>query len=197
MDSRTVRSDRQPAWHLAAGAAVMLAALACTTPALAQATSAGSPSVMQAANDQGAPARRHAFDDVPATPLPWSQLDAQQQAFLAPLRNQWNQFPPHRQRHLAIRVQRWLQLPPPAQSRIQQRLARWAQMTPQQRMQAARNARAFQNMSPEDRQRVADVFHRFQSLTPEQKQALRAKFRQMRQEREAGAQPADARQAPP
>jgi len=118
-------------------------------------------------------------------PLPWSQLDAQQRAFLGPLKSHWDQLPPMRQQRIAARVQRWTQLPPERQAQIRGNIARFAQMSPEQRREAARGERNFQAMAPEDRQRVMEARRRFlESLTPEQRQALREKFRAEREARQ-------------
>lgn len=118
-------------------------------------------------------------------PLPWSQLDARQRAFLGPLRAHWDQLPPMRQQRIAARVQHWTQLPPERQAQIRENIARFAQMSPEQRREAARGERNFQAMAPQDRQRVMEARRRFlESLTPEQRQALREKFRAEREARQ-------------
>lgn len=186
---RSIGTCRQRARRLRLLLAMLLTGIALVGTAMAAPPTPGNPdnaTMGETLNPFGPDANGNGRDArVATTPLPWNQLNAQQQAFLRPLQSQWDQLPPRRQQRMVGNVEHWSQLPPERQAQIQQRISHWAQMTPQQRQQAARNARRFQNMSPEDRQRVAEVFHRFQQLTPEQKQALREKFRRMRQQPDA------------
>jgi len=112
-----------------------------------------------------------------AAPVAWNALSPQQQAQLAPLRDQWDQLPSKRQQQLSGNAQRWATLPPDRQQDIHERLQRWANMTPQQREQLRQNMRAFKQMSPQERAKVKQAFQQFQSLPPEQRRALREQWR--------------------
>lgn len=117
--------------------------------------------------------------DSPRAPLAWSNLGAEQQRMLAPVRNQWHQLRPARQHHLAANARHWATLPPAHQKRIQERLTRWASMSPSQRHQLRQNARAFHNLTPEERVKVSEAFKKFQSLPPEQRRELRQRWHAM------------------
>src|SRR5581483_6647383 len=69
----------------------------------------------------GAPMLAHAQSAQSAnadTPIAWNALSPQQQAQLAPLRDQWDQLPAKRQQQLSSNAQRWAALPPDRQQDI-------------------------------------------------------------------------------
>lgn len=108
--------------------------------------------------------------------IAWTQLTADEQELLAPVRDQWQQLPPAQQMRLRRKADRWQDMTPERREIAKQRLTRFAEMTPEQRAAARERYRAFQQLSPEQKKRVRNAFHRFQELSPDERRALRERF---------------------
>jgi hypothetical protein len=99
----------------------------------------------------------------------WSQLTAEQQQILAPIRGEWESFDAVRKRKWIGIAQRYPKLTADEQARLQRRMQDWAALSPDARRAA--------------RERYRDV----EQLPADERQALIEKWEQYKQSREEAA----------
>ncbi|TMH28089.1 MAG: DUF3106 domain-containing protein, partial [Betaproteobacteria bacterium] len=69
----------------------------------------------------------------------WAELTAEQQATLAPLKNDWDTLEPERRQKWIQIAKRYPRMKPLEQERVQRRMQAWANLSPEQRRQAREN----------------------------------------------------------
>lgn len=114
------------------------------------------------AGAQGAPAKKN-----PA----WSELSAEHQHILAPLKAEWNSLEPARKRKWLGIARRYPKMSPQAQERVQKRMEKWASLTPEQRRQVRERYREIARKSAQTR-RLREQWAKYQALPPEERSRL-------------------------
>ncbi len=107
-----------------------------------------------------------------AAPLAWDALKPEEQALLAPLKEQWPQLSEARQQRWRGVAADYSQKPAADQQRLQQRLKEWGQLSPEERHKARANYRAAREQHPEHAERN-QRWSEYQKLSPEEKARLR------------------------
>lgn len=102
----------------------------------------------------------------------WHELNAQQQAILAPLADDWDGM-------AAVSRQKWLgissrydRLSADEQSRLQARMRDWARLNPDERSRAREHYRALQQLPAERRSNLHAEWERYQNLPLEGRRQL-------------------------
>ncbi|MEX3605479.1 MAG: DUF3106 domain-containing protein [Burkholderia sp.] len=108
---------------------------------------------------------------VPASPLSWARLGAQQHEALAPFERQWNGFSDARKRKWLRIAARFTKMSTEEQKRLHERMTQWANMTTEEQRVARENYRASQDLPAQARERA---WKDYQMLPPEQKAKLAA-----------------------
>ena len=102
----------------------------------------------------------------------WAELTAEQQATLAPLKNDWDTLEPERRQKWIQIAKRYPRMKPLEQERVQRRMQTWANLSPEQRRQARENykqlAKAKRPANKDLRQAWAD----YQALPPQERESL-------------------------
>lgn len=106
-------------------------------------------------------------------PPQWSQLTPQQQAILAPLKNDWDGFKPQRRKKWLGIAKRYPALAPEKQQRIQSRMKRWASLTPEERNAARARFRKRDRKTPEQREAHRNKWEQYQALPESEKRKFR------------------------
>jgi Spy/CpxP family protein refolding chaperone len=100
----------------------------------------------------------------------WTDLSAEHQQILAPLKNDWEQITPDRRRNWIGIAKRYPTMKPEAQQRVQRRMQAWAKLTPEQRKQARENYRRISKVPPDKRGDLKQQWSDYQSLPPQERQ---------------------------
>ena len=103
----------------------------------------------------------------------WSQLTADQQRILAPLRDDWVNIEPARREKWVQIAKRYPSMTPAQQARLEARMRQWAAMSPEERAQVRERYRKLQDMPPEKREEIRRKWREYESLTDEEKDTLR------------------------
>ena len=102
----------------------------------------------------------------------WAELTAEQQATLAPLKNDWDTLDLERRQKWIQIAKRYPRMKPLEQERVQRRMQTWANLSPEQRRQARENykqlAKAKRPANKDLRQAWAD----YQALPPQERESL-------------------------
>jgi len=88
----------------------------------------------------------------------WTNLSANEQQALSPLKRDWAQLDPPRQRKWLEVASRFPAMPAEERSRIQDRMTQWAAMTPAQRSSARLQFQEARQLSPDERQTKWDAY---------------------------------------
>lgn len=151
------------------GAATVLIALL-----VVGAVGAALPNPAQAQSATRAPVNAPSTPQGPA----WSQLNAGQQAALAPLQQDWAMIDaPRKQKWLELAA-RFPQMSGDEQARVQRRMAEWARMSPEQRGEARLNYQQARQLPLEERQ---SRWEAYRSLPPERRKELAAQAGSLKQ----------------
>lgn len=103
----------------------------------------------------------------------WSQLKADEQRVLAPLKDDWDQLDAQRKRNWLGVAKRYPTMKPEEQARMQERMAAWA------------------SLSPEQRRAARDTYRRQAQLPPERRETLPRKWEEYQQSSQPAARSAD------
>jgi hypothetical protein len=110
----------------------------------------------------------------------WSQLPAEQQQILAPIRDEWESFDPVRKRKWIGIAQRYPKLSADEQTRLQRRMQDWAALSPDARRAARERYRDFEQLPADERQALIEMWEQ---------------YNQSREEAEAAAKEAASKEA--
>lgn len=109
-----------------------------------------------------------AFAAAPHNKQPdWLQLTPEQQQVLAPLASDWNNFDERRRTKWLLLAKRYSKMKPEEQQRLQTQMKDWSELTPEQRRIARENYKKLVKQPPEKREAVKQKWQEHQ----QQKQA--------------------------
>lgn len=108
----------------------------------------------------------------------WNNLNAAQQAALAPLQPEWNKLDGFRKEKWLELANKYQKMPPEEQARIQERMRDWVRLSPEQRRTARQNYRRVKKLPPEQR---SAQWEQYQQLPDEKKKQLAASASTKRQ----------------
>jgi hypothetical protein len=101
----------------------------------------------------------------------WSELSAEHQRILAPLKPEWDSLGPARKRKWLGIAQRYPEMTAQAQERVHKRMAKWASLTPEQRRQVRERYREIARKSAKTR-KLREQWAKYQALPPEERSRL-------------------------
>ena len=102
----------------------------------------------------------------------WSQLKPEQQAILAPLREDWEHLEPQRKLNWVGIARRYPKMTAEEQARVQERMQGWARLTAEQRHAARDFFRRQEQLPPEKKQVVRQKWEEYQQLPEEKRREL-------------------------
>ncbi len=97
----------------------------------------------------------------------WSQLTAEQQQILAPIRDEWESFDAVRKRKWVGIAQRYPTLSADAQTRLQRRMQEWAGLSPDARRAARERYRDFEQLPADERQALIEKWEQYKQSRDE------------------------------
>ena len=97
----------------------------------------------------------------------WAQLTPEQQQVLAPLESDWKNFEDRRRKKWLLLAKRYPTMKPEEQQRLQTQMRDWVKLTPEQRRIARENYKKLAKQPPEKREAVKQKWQEDQ----QQKQA--------------------------
>lgn len=102
----------------------------------------------------------------------WAELTAEQQATLAPLKNDWDTLEPERRQKWIQIAKRYPRMKPLEQERVQRRMQIWANLSPEQRRQARENYKQLaKSKRPADKD-LRQAWAEYQALPPQERDSL-------------------------
>ena len=103
----------------------------------------------------------------------WAELTAEQQATLAPLKNDWDTLELERRQKWIQIAKRYPRMKPLEQERVQRRMQAWANLSPEQRRQAREN---YKHLAKTPRQApnkdLRQAWAEYQALSPYERESL-------------------------
>ena len=103
----------------------------------------------------------------------WAELTAEQQATLAPLKNDWDTLELERRQKWIQIAKRYPRMKPLEQERVQRRMQTWANLSPEQRRQAREN---YKHLAKTPRQApnkdLRQAWAEYQALSPYERESL-------------------------
>jgi len=103
----------------------------------------------------------------------WSQLSADEQRILAPLKDDWPNIEQGRREKWVGIARRYDSLSPQQRDRLQTRMRQWAALSPEERAQVRERYKQLKEMPPEKRDEIRRKWREYDSLTEEEKDTLR------------------------
>lgn len=97
----------------------------------------------------------------------WSQLSAEQQQILAPIRDEWESFDAVRKRKWIGIAQRYPRLSADEQARLQRRMQDWAALNPDARRAARERYRDFEQLPADERQALIEKWEQYKQSREE------------------------------
>lgn len=97
----------------------------------------------------------------------WSQLTAEQQQILAPIRGEWESFDAVRKRKWVGIAQRYPKLSADEQARLQRRMQDWAALSPDARRAARERYRDFEQLPADERQALIEKWEQYKQSRDE------------------------------
>lgn len=102
----------------------------------------------------------------------WAELTAEQQATLAPLKNDWDTLEPERRQKWIQIAKRYPRMKPLEQERVQRRMQIWANLSPEQRRQARENYKQLAKAPRPGNKDLRQAWAEYQALPPQQRESL-------------------------
>ena len=102
----------------------------------------------------------------------WAELTAEQQATLAPLKNDWDTLEPERRQKWLQIAKRYPRMKPLEQERVQRRMQTWANLSPEQRRQARENYKRIAKSPRPEKKSLRDQWAEYQALPPHERENL-------------------------
>ncbi len=102
----------------------------------------------------------------------WAELTAEQQAILAPLKNDWDTLEPERRQKWIGIAKRYPRMKPLEQERVQRRMQVWANLSPEQRRQARENYKQLAKASRPANKDLRQAWAEYQALPPQERESL-------------------------
>ena len=102
----------------------------------------------------------------------WAELTAEQQATLAPLKNDWDTLEPERRQKWIQIAKRYPRMKPLEQERVQRRMQTWANLSPEQRRQARENYKQLAKARRPANKDLRQAWAEYQALPPQERESL-------------------------
>ena len=102
----------------------------------------------------------------------WAELTAEQQATLAPLKNDWDTLEPERRQKWIQIAKRYPRMKPLEQERVQRRMQMWANLSPEQRRQARENYKQLAKAKRPANKDLRQAWAEYQALPPQERENL-------------------------
>jgi len=102
----------------------------------------------------------------------WAELTAEQQATLAPLKNDWDTLEPERRQKWIQIAKRYPRMKPLEQERVQRRMQIWANLSPEQRRQARENYKQLAKAARPANKNLRQAWAEYQALPPQERESL-------------------------
>ena len=102
----------------------------------------------------------------------WAELTAEQQAILAPLKNDWDTLEPERRQKWLQIAKRYPRMKPLEQERVQRRMQTWANLSPEQRRQARENYKQLAKSKRPANKDLRQAWAEYQALAPQERESL-------------------------
>jgi hypothetical protein len=102
----------------------------------------------------------------------WAELTAEQQATLAPLKNDWDTLEPERRQKWIQIAKRYPRMKPLEQERVQRRMQMWANLSPEQRRQARENYKQLAKAKRPANKDLRQAWAEYQALPPQERESL-------------------------
>ena len=111
-------------------------------------------------------------------PLPWTELDQEEQRILGKAQPNWDQYPVERQQKLLAGARKWQSLSAAERRTMGRNLAKLKQMDPARREKVLQRLQKFKSLPANERARLRDSFTAYQRLPAQRRQQLREQWRQ-------------------
>jgi len=102
----------------------------------------------------------------------WAELTAEQQATLAPLKNDWDTLDLERRQKWIQIAKRYPRMKPLEQERVQRRMQIWANLSPEQRRQARENYKQLAKAQRPANKDLRQAWAEYQALPPQERESL-------------------------
>ena len=102
----------------------------------------------------------------------WAELTAEQQAILAPLKNDWDTLEPERRQKWIQIAKRYPRMKSLEQERVQRRMQVWANLSPEQRRQARENYKQLAKARRPANKDLRQAWAEYQALPPQERESL-------------------------
>ena len=102
----------------------------------------------------------------------WAELTAEQQATLAPLKNDWDTLEVERRQKWLQIAKRHPKMTQLEQERVQRRMQLWANLSPEQRRQARENYKRIAKSPRPEKKSLRDQWAEYQALPPHERENL-------------------------
>ena len=102
----------------------------------------------------------------------WAELTAEQQAVLAPLKNDWDTLEPERRQKWIQIAKRYPRMKPLEQERVQRRMQTWAALSPEQRRQARETYKQLAKSKRPPSKDLRQAWAEYQALPPQERESL-------------------------
>jgi 2-hydroxychromene-2-carboxylate isomerase len=102
----------------------------------------------------------------------WAELTAEQQAILAPLKNDWDTLEPERRQKWIGIAKRYPRMKPLEQERVQRRMQMWANLSPEQRRQARESYKQLAKSKRPANKDLRQAWAEYQALPPQERESL-------------------------
>jgi CHASE3 domain sensor protein len=112
-------------------------------------------------------------------PIPWQQLNQQDQQILQRFSDRWDELPADRQQRLLNGARQWANMNQEERQQAQQRFQQWRQLPPDQQQRLRERFQRFRQLPPEQREAIRNARQWFQTLPPERRKEMREKWRNM------------------
>ena len=113
------------------------------------------------------------------SPVPWSQLNQQEQETLHRFSDRWDQLPPERQQRLLNGARLWSNMDQEERQQARQRFHEWRQLPQDQQQHLRQRYERFRQLPPEKQEAIRKARQWFRSLPQERRQAMREQWKNM------------------
>lgn len=114
-------------------------------------------------------------------PIPWEQLNQQEQGVLQRFSSEWDRMPAVRQQRLLNGARQWSNMNSDERDQARQRFQQWQQMKPDEQARLREGFDRFRRLPLEQREAIRNARQWFRSLPPERRKEMREQWRNMSQ----------------
>ena len=112
-------------------------------------------------------------------PVPWNQLNQQEQDVLQRFSDHWDQLPAERQQRLLNGARLWSNMDREEREQARERFQEWRQLPPEQQQQLRQRFERFRQLPPGKQEAIRKARQWFRSLPEERRQAMREQWKNM------------------